>query len=257
MTPISNEFMRTDFGHEIYDRWYIENASHNFESPEFVRQHFPFYEKALRLSKNDKILEAGCGIGSYSREFARRGYHVVGMDMSPNFLAEAKKITQHENLEIEYILGDYNEMNFEEKFSVIFFEGSFFYPSKARLVSLLKRIRHALMPKGRLYFVGSNPSMRKKQSPMAEWSAIQENVFVLQKAEWDEADEGERCSWLKIDLETQQHYRCDFFNQHLPPDEIKNCLVAAGFTDFHFYKKRRLEDFHPENDNGFSVVAKK
>ena len=124
-------------------------------------------------------------------------------------------------------------------------------------MSLFNRIHKALTPNGRLYFVHSNPPMRKQQFPMAEWSEIQENVFILQKAEWDEANEGERCSWLKIDLETQKHYRCHFFNQHLPPDELKNCLVEAGFMDFHFYKKRKLEDFHPKNDNGFSVVAKK
>ena len=257
MNDLPSEFMRTDFGHEVYDSWYLEHANYNFEAREFIEKHFPFYKKVLSLSKKDKILEAGCGVGSYSREFARRGYHVVGMDMSPNFLSEAERITQHENLEIEYLLGNYNEMRFEEQFSVIFFEGSFFYQSKAGLVSLLKRIHKALTPNGRLYFVGSNPSMRKQQSPMAEWSEIKENVFVLQKVKWDEADEGERCSWLKIDLETQKHYRCDFFNQHLPPDEIKNCLAKAGFTDFHFYKKRRLENFHPENDDGFSVVAKK
>lgn len=257
MNDLPSEFMRTDFGHEVYDRWYLEHAGYNFEAPEFVKQHIPFYEKALQLSKNDKILEAGCGIGSYSREFARHGYHIIGMDMSPNFLAEAERITQREDLEIKYVLGDYNEMNFEEQFSVIFFEGSFFYKSKAGLVSVLKRIHEALMPNGRLYFVHSNPSMRKKRFPTAGWSEIEKNVFVLQKAEWDEDNQGERVTWLKIDLETQKHYRCDFFNQHLPPDELKNCLMEAGFTDFHFYKKRRLEDFHPQNDDGFSVVAKK
>lgn len=256
MKDLPSEFMRTDFGHEVYDGWYLEHAGHNFESPEFIEKHIPFYEKALRLSKNDKILEAGCGIGSYSREFARCGYHIIGMDMSPNFLAEAERITRLENLEVEYLLGDYNEMRFEEAFSVIFFEGSFFYQSKEGLVSLLKRIHKALTPNGRLYFVHSNPSMRKNQSLMADWNEIKENVFVLQKVEWDEGNQGERGTWVKINLETQQHYRCDFFNQHLRPDELKICLAAAGFTDFHFYKKRRLEDFHPE-DNGFSVVAKK
>ena len=225
MNDLPSEVMRTDFGHEVYDGWYLEHAGHNFESPEFIEKHIPFYEKVLQLTKNDKILEAGCGIGSYSREFARRGYPVVGMDMSPNFLAEAERITQRENLEIEYVLGDYNEMCLEEAFSVIFFEGSFFYTSKKGLASLLKRIHKALTPKGRLYFVHSNPLMRKKQSPMADWNEIKENVFVLQKVEWDEGDQGERCTWLKIDLETHLHYRCDFFNQHLRPDEIQNCLA--------------------------------
>lgn len=121
MNSPSGKFNRTDFGHVVYDRWYLEHARHNFEARDFIEKHIPFYEKALQLSKDDKILEAGCGIGSYSREFVRRGYHVIGMDLSPNFLSEAKKITQHENLEIEFILGEYNEMSFQERFSVIFF----------------------------------------------------------------------------------------------------------------------------------------
>ncbi|MDE0687044.1 MAG: class I SAM-dependent methyltransferase [Candidatus Poribacteria bacterium] len=257
MNTVSNKFLRTDFGHEVYDEWYLGPASYNFDSPEFVERHFPFYEKALLLSKDDKILEAGCGTGSYSREFARRGYHIVGMDLSPNFLSEAKKITQRENLEIDFILGDYNEMSFEEKFSVIFFEGSFFYQSMEGLISLLNRIHKALRPNGRVYFVHSNHTTRKQQFPMANWSEIKKNVFVLESGEYDESENVERCTWLKIDLETQKHYRCDFSVMHLPPDELKNCLVEAGFTDFHFYKKRRPEDFNSENDNGFSVVAKK
>ena len=257
MNDLSREFLRTDFGHEVYDSWYLEHARHNFEAREFIEKHFSFYEKALQLSKSDIILDAGCGIGSYSRAFTRHGYHVVGMDLSPNFLSEAKKITQRENLEIEFILGDYNEMNFEERFSIIFFEGSFFYKSKEGLVSLLKRIHKALTPNGRLYFVHSNPSMRKKQFPVDNLSEIKKNVFVLQRGEYDESNDVERCAWLKIDVETHKHYKCDFFVMHLPPNEVKNCLIKAGFEDFHFYKKRRLEDFDPENNNGFSVVAKK
>ena len=257
MGNLPGEFLRTDFGHEVYDRWYLEHARHNFETPEFVQKHIPFYEKVLLLSKNDKILDAGCGIGSYSREFARCGYHVIGMDMSPNFLAEAQKITQREGLEIEYVLGDYNEMRFEEAFSVIFFEGSFFYQSKEGLVLLLNRIQKALTPNGRTYFVHANPPIRKQQFPMINRSKIKKNVSVIEKSEYDEISGGERCEWLKIDLETQTHYKCNYFNMHLPLDELKKCLKEAGFMNVHFYKKREIGVFDPQNDNGFSVVAKK
>ena len=257
MNTRANEFLKTDFGHEVYDSWYLEHARHNFEAREFIEKHFSFYEKALQLSERDIILDAGCGIGSYSREFARHGYHVVGMDLSPNFLSEAKKITERENLEIEFILGDYNEMNHEERFTVIFFEGSFFYQSKEGLMSLLNRIHKALTPNGRLYFVHSNHSMRKKRFPVDSLGKIKKNVYVLQRGEYDENNDVERCTWLRIDLETQKHYKCDFSVMHLPPDDIKNCLMEAGFKDFHFYKKRRLEDFCAENDDGFSVAAKK
>ncbi len=257
MNDLSGKFNRTDFGHEVYDRWYLEHARHNFEARDFIEKYIPFYEEALQLSKSDSILEAGCGIGSYSREFVRRGYNVTGMDLSPNFLAEAQKITQRENLEIEFILGDYNEMSFEEKFSVIFFEGSFFYKSKEGLVSLLTRIHKALTPKGSLYFEHPNQSKIVDRFPMVNLSEIKKDVFVLQTGEYDDDDNGSRNTWLKIDLKTQEHYKCDFFLMYLPPDEIKKCLMDAGFTDFHFYRKRRLEEFDAENDNGFSLVAKK
>lgn len=86
---------------------------------------------------------------------------------------------------------------------------------------------------------------------------MKKNVFVLQRGEYDESNDIERCAWLKIDLETHKHYKCDFAIMHLPPDEIKNCLMKARFKDLYFYKKRRLEDFDPEDDNGFSLVARK
>jgi len=255
LDKLPSKFHRTDFGHEVYDSWYLEHARHNFEEPDFVRKHLPFYEKVLQLSKDDNILDAGCGIGSYTREFARRGYNVTGTDMSPNFLSEAQKITKNEGLEIEYLLGDYNEMCFEEVFSVIFFEGSFFYQSKEGLVDLLNRLHKALTPNGRAYFVHANPHIRKQQFPYENRSEIKNNVYVLEKAEYDENAGGERCEWLKIDLETQKHYKCDYFNMHLSPDELKECLVEVGFSDFHFYKKREIGEFDPLKDNGYSVVC--
>ena len=44
---------------------------------------------------------------------------------------------------------------------------------------------------------------------------------------------------------------------YLGPGSYNNCLMKAGFKDLHFYKKRRLEDFDSQDDNGFSLVAKK
>lgn len=256
MTAHVPKFLRTDFGHDVYDEWYLKQGRYNFEAPEFVEKHFPFYEQALCLSKNDRILEAGCGIGSYTRAFARRGYHIVGMDLSPHFLSEARQITHRENLEIPFVLGDYTEMCFEAEFSVVFFEGAFFYRSEAGLMSLLNRIREALIPDGRLYFGHANRVVRNRRFPISKWSEIESGVFILEKGEYDADEDIERWSWLKIDLLTQKHYRCDYVCKQLPPDDLKRCLTAAGFTDTCFYKKRRLEDFQP-NDDGFSVVTKR
>ena len=53
MNQSTTEFLRTDFGHEVYDEWYLGPGSYNFESPEFVESHFRFYEQALMLSNQN------------------------------------------------------------------------------------------------------------------------------------------------------------------------------------------------------------
>ncbi|RKU28844.1 hypothetical protein C6497_08780 [Candidatus Poribacteria bacterium] len=252
---LPTEYIRTDFGHEVYDEWYLQHGNYNFEAPDFVKRHIPFYQQALGLSHKDYILDAGCGIGSYTREFARCGFPVIGMDLSSNFLSVARQNTLHENLEIEYILGDYNEMSFQDEFSVIFFEGSFFYKSREGLVSLLSGIYKALKSDGRLYFVHPNQTIIKKKYPWTKQTEIQKNVFIHQNAEYDEENEGETHTWLKIDYNTNRHFKCDFFVKLLSPKQLKVCLDEAGFRVIHFYKKRRLEDFQPNYDNGFSLVA--
>ncbi len=254
---LQTKYINTDFGDKIYDEWYLTHGRFNFESPEFVCKHIPFYESVLSLSKSDTILDAGCGIGSYTREFARKGYHITGMDYSENFLSEAREITKSEELDIEYILGDYNEMSFEEEFSVIFFEGSFFYKSKDGLVSLLSRIYKALKPHGRLYFVHPNQTIIKKNYPWKKQTEIEKNVYIHQNAEYDEENKGEKHTWLKLDYNTNKHFKCEFFVKFLNPKQVEDCLVETGFGIIHFYKKRRLKNFQTNHDNGFSLVAYK
>ncbi len=43
----------------------------------------------------DPILEVGCGIGTFARYLARRGEHVVGIDISPRKIARARAHRRH------------------------------------------------------------------------------------------------------------------------------------------------------------------
>lgn len=230
------KYIRTDFGDRIYDEWYLTHDRYNFESSDFVCKHIPFYETVLSLTQHDKILDPGCGIGSYTREFNRQGYHIAGIDLSEHFLTEARVITKNEELDIEYILGDYNEMSFEEEYSVIFFEGSFFYKSEDALIKLLSRIYNALKPNGRLYFVHRNQEIIKKEYPWTKQTEIEKNVFFHQNAEYDEESEGEKHTWLKLDYNTNVHFKCEFFVMCLNPIQLQNCLIEVGFGIVQLYK---------------------
>lgn len=54
-----------------------------------------------------RILDAGCGTGSYAMELGRRGYCVFGVDRSPQLIAEARKRTADDTANVEFAVGDF------------------------------------------------------------------------------------------------------------------------------------------------------
>ncbi len=51
-------------------------------------------------------LDLGCGIGRHALELARRGFRVTGVDRTRDFLAEARRQSAAEGLEVEFVEED-------------------------------------------------------------------------------------------------------------------------------------------------------
>ena len=54
-----------------------------------TEQEVDFLVDALALGPGARVLDAGCGPGRHSLSLARRGIDVVGVDLSPDFIALA------------------------------------------------------------------------------------------------------------------------------------------------------------------------
>ena len=59
---------------------------------------------ARRCAPGMRVLDAGCGPGRHSLELARRGIAVVGVDMSPDFVALAR--AEAGDLPVEFLEAD-------------------------------------------------------------------------------------------------------------------------------------------------------
>jgi ubiquinone/menaquinone biosynthesis C-methylase UbiE len=53
-----------------------------------------------------RLLDVGCGNGYFSREMARRGAEVTGVDISPRMIEHARQHESSSRLGIDYVVGD-------------------------------------------------------------------------------------------------------------------------------------------------------
>lgn len=58
---------------------------------EDTKNQVDFLIKVLGLTGKERILDLACGFGRHSLEFARRGFEVVGVDITEAYVEDARK----------------------------------------------------------------------------------------------------------------------------------------------------------------------
>jgi len=96
----------------------------------------------LPLAKEVKILDAGCGIGVFTRYYARKGYNVTAVDISENSLALAAKSLEHYNLRANFCHGSVENLPFaDSEFDFIVSNGVIHHtPNTEKAVSEFYRV---------------------------------------------------------------------------------------------------------------------
>jgi trans-aconitate methyltransferase len=97
----------------------------------------------LNPQPGERILDIGCGTGQLTAEIARSGAQVVGLDNSPDMLADARKNFP----DLWFVLGNATGFVFEEPFDAVFSNAALHWVKDAdRAVACIRR---ALRPGGR------------------------------------------------------------------------------------------------------------
>src|SRR5215831_1583258 len=85
-------------------------------TPKETEQDVNFVEMELSVPKGSRILDIPCGNGRHSLEFAKRGYAVTGIDLSDEFVAEARRSANTEGVSVDCIQMDMRAIHFEDAF---------------------------------------------------------------------------------------------------------------------------------------------
>jgi SAM-dependent methyltransferase len=73
----------------------------------------------LGAGGGERVLDLACGTGRHSHELARRGFDVVGVDISPDLLAIAEADAGAESLATSFVAGDLRELDFDAEFDFV------------------------------------------------------------------------------------------------------------------------------------------
>jgi SAM-dependent methyltransferase len=79
-------------------------------------------DRAMTILKPDggeRVLDLACGIGRHAMELRRRGFEVVGVDISPELLELARRDAAEQELEITYMEADLRQLDLEGEFDLV------------------------------------------------------------------------------------------------------------------------------------------
>lgn len=129
-----------------------------------------FIEERLGLARGATVLDLACGTGRHSVELTRRGYQVVGFDLSLAMLARASDEAEAGNQKINFIHGDMREMSFFDQFDGIYCWGmSFGFFEEDRNYSVIQRVHRALRPGGVFLLDVCNRDFLAVRQPNLVW----------------------------------------------------------------------------------------
>lgn len=146
-------------------QWYeelFENYGRKYDNESFAQgtiKECDFIEKEINFEKSLKILDLGCGTGRHSIELAKRGYSLVGIDLSKSLLDKAKEKATEQNLDISFLQIDAREVNFSNEFDIIIMlcEGAFpLMETDEMNFQILKNASNALKNNGKIIFTTLN-----------------------------------------------------------------------------------------------------
>ncbi|MBM4402557.1 MAG: class I SAM-dependent methyltransferase [Candidatus Cloacimonetes bacterium] len=107
----------------------------------------------IELPKDAKILDMACGTGSQSIAFAKHRFSVVGVDLSPDMLARAKKKIK-KDYDVTFLCQDASNIPYQNDYfdlAIISF-GLHDMPEEIGL-AILKEMKRATKPNGKMIII--------------------------------------------------------------------------------------------------------
>jgi ubiquinone/menaquinone biosynthesis C-methylase UbiE len=207
------------------------------------------------FNKNGKVLDLGCGTGRTTIPLFEKGFDVIGVDIVPEMIKNARRIAEKRNLKIDYKVGDATKLDFPDNyFDFVLFsnQGWSQIPGKDERLKALKEMRRVLNPGGICIFT-VHPRV---------WFS---NYFLFWLKQWikfyilkplgfeiSEMDWGDRFFGREEGEVTKKQYI------HIAPvKEVKEQINEAGFKIIEVNGKLQISKNDTRKDPPVFYICKK
>jgi SAM-dependent methyltransferase len=159
----------------------------NMSWVEHTKDEVDFVINVLGLTGKERILDLACGVGRHAIDLAKRGYSVVGVDLTRDFIDEAKRVASREKLDTEFICADLRDVSFDNEFDVVLnmADGAIGYlENDEENLKIFDLIASALKKGGKHYMNICNAEYAETHFPMRWWE-VGEKQLSLPEFHWD------------------------------------------------------------------------
>ncbi len=121
---------------------------------EKLPNHKQFLVKSLPDLRGRKVLDVGAGMGELSVAMAKLGAATIGIDIGPQLVNVARKVTELNQVQCEFLVGSIHELPFQEKtFDYVVGNAILHHLPVEGVVESLREAHRVLKPGGSAYFM--------------------------------------------------------------------------------------------------------
>jgi len=239
----------------FFDDAYVAELSDQKPSAQ-TRREVDFLLRSLRVSPRSRILDVACGYGRHAAELSRRGFRVVGVDLSRAMLAEARQRFR-EGPRLRFVRSDMRRLHFAAEFDAVFsFFTSFGYFAPGQNEAVLRRMALALRPGGRLLVDHRNPT-HDAALPRRHWYRAGRQRLILEDRRFDPRTKVSECTQLVVADGRSRAVQRRFRVQEFTLAEWRRMLGRAGLRLIRAYAGYHGRAYRAASSERLIVLAEK